>query len=225
MQFDEEIIKCIPDNEKFICLYSGGKDCALAFSIARQKADAVALIHCIKENTERTIFHDQEKDVVEAQAKAIGLPLIYHYEDWWSKWDTLIKIYLKYKNEGVKYVVFGDLNSYDNAKIQIELCKGVGLIPCFPLWQASYDELIEELYKHKIVSIITNINHPSINAKFLGEVFDKDIYSHFQKIGIDPFGENGEFHTTVVSADCFSASINYIVSEKKEKDVFLKIIS
>lgn len=201
-------LRNIPVEESFLCMFSGGKDCGLALSMALQNNRAVALIHCVNKDS-TSLFHEQFEDVVQTQAAALNIPIIYKNFKWWVRWDKIVKMYKEYKEMGVKYVVFGDLRAEGNVDTQIKLCRSAGLIPCFPLYLLPYDYLINEMEKRNIQSVITTITHPAIGSEWLGRLFDRNAYEHFKEIGIDPFGENGEFHTTLINADFFDEPLKY----------------
>ena len=217
-------LRKIPENESFICMFSGGKDCGLALSMALQKGNAVELIHCLNKDNNTSLFHEQKADVVEAQAKALNIPIIYKNYKWWVRWDKIVQMYSKYKEQGIKYVVFGDLRAEGNVNTQIILCKSAGLVPCIPLYFLPYDFLISELEKRNIKSVITTITHPLINSDWLGKIFNRQAYEHFKNLGIDPFGENGEFHTTLINADCFNQPLQYQIIANDGKKIVIKII-
>lgn len=213
-----DFIRCIASGEPFICMFSGGKDCGLALSMALQNGTPAALLHFMNDQNEESMFHKQKTNIIEAQSMALNIPVIFQKYKWWVRWDKISKLYMDFRKQGVKYVVFGDLHIGKASRFQIQLCKSAGLIPCFPLYFLSYDILITEIEKRKIESIITIIDHPSIESKWLGKYFDRKAYDYFSKIDIDPFGEHGEYHTTLINADCFNRLIKYeIMSTDKRK--------
>ena len=216
---DMDKLRTIPNGAPFIFLFSGGKDTALALSIILEGgAKPIELLHCVDSENEASLFHEQRKEIVNAQASKLGIPIRYLPYKWWVRWDKIVKLYAEYRKKGVKYVAFGDLNSEGNIDFQVKLCISAGLIPCFPLCFIPYERLIKEIENRKIKSIITTINDGAIDSSFLGKCFDKEIYDRFKKLDIDPFGEAGEFHTTLVDANCFSEAIEYrytIIDERK----------
>jgi len=220
---EKEKLRKMPIGEPFICMFSGGKDSGLALSMTINKGKPIALVHYIDENSKESIFHKQKCEIIEAQATALNLPVVYQYNKWWVKWNKIVKMYMEYKKQGVKYVVFGDLVSEDNAKTQVTLCQSAGLIPCMPLWLLPYEILLDEIKERNIKSIITIINDPLIESKWLGKVFDRQAYECFKELGIDPFGENGEFHTTLVDADCFKSPLNYKIIANDSKKIVITV--
>ena len=208
--------------EPFICLFSGGKDCGMALSMAMQSGNAVALIHYIDEDNVSS-FHLQKREVIEAQSASLNIPVVYLYDNWWNKWNKLVKIFMEYEKQGVKYVVFGDLTENSNVKHQVTLCQSANIRPCLPLLSLPYEFLIDEIGKRNIKSVISTISHSLIENKWLGKVFDREVYGYFLKLGLDPFGESGEFHTTLVDADCFKYPLNYKITESNGEKIIIKI--
>lgn len=196
-----ESLRQLSEDQQFSIMYSGGKDASLALSKTITEGRLNSIIHCADYSKKKSLFHNQSISIVEKHAQTLNVPIHYLDSEWWIKWNRLISKYSELKKQGVTTIVFGDLNSRENIEMQYKLCMAVGLKACFPLYRIPYEELITELEKRRIVSIITTINSSKISSQWLGKNFDRIAYNAFKKIAIDPFGENGEFHTTVISAD------------------------
>lgn len=206
---NQKKLKKPPKNSSFICLYSGGKDSALALSIASEFATPSALITCV--GHDKSLFHEHSYDIIKTQSKKMNINLEC-FNGHWKELIKLAKIYKYYKKKGVKTVVFGDLNDIKNANRKIIACKLAGLKPCMPLWNVSYDELINLIKKYNIVSVITIVRPSMLDVKWLGKEFNQSIYESLCGNRIDPFGEKGEFHTTLVNSNLFSSPINYSIN-------------
>lgn len=205
---DEKSLTIVPKNKKGICLYSGGKDSGLALSMACENAEIVALINCCE--NEHPMFHQHNTDLMELQSQALKIPVKYSNGHWKDSDD--IEILLKeYKAQGVDFVVFGDICSIKNANRKIMLCKKVGLMPCMPLWNKDYDELFNEMKKRNLQCLLSSVR-PKIK-KFLGKILNDEVYDEFKKIGINPFGEMGEFHSTLLNLNIFDFPIRYDIKE------------
>ena len=207
---DVKKIREIPAGEKFVCMFSGGKDCGLALSKAISKeCTPVALIHCLSEPHHMSLFHKQGRSVAQAQADAIGVSLRCIEYKWWVNWKETLKMFEEYKAQGVKFVLYGDLSLDEIVENHAYLCNLAGLIPCVPLFHVDYSSIIDEMEKRKIVSVITAVDPSVLDRSWLGREYNREIYNCFDKMGIDPFGENGEFHTTLVSGDFFTSKFEY----------------
>lgn len=220
-------IETLPQHAPFVCLFSGGKDCNLALSLAMRSGSATALIHCVFDNDHKGyadyLNEKGQCEVVEKQASVLGLPITYHMGHW-TNWSRLVKIYIKYRENGVKYVVFGDLKNAENVAFQAKLCKSAGLIPFFPLFNKPYDWVMNQIEEKNINAIISVVRSGKIPFnKYLGRIFDRSVYNEFKSLGIDPMGENGEFHTTVLFSDRYKRKLEYMITEKDERQIHLNI--
>jgi uncharacterized protein (TIGR00290 family) len=209
MNIDYDINKLhrIPQGTKFICMFSGGKDSGLSLVKAMQMGQVVALIHILI--NDRSLYHKQEKKVLDAQAQAMDIPVEYINFKWWRDRKSAVELLLRYKSMGVEAVVFGDIYLKYIIKGHIPLCEQVGLLPCAPICGQPYELLIEEIESNKLISIITQINHLEINKKWLGHPYDRQVFEYLKTLKLDAFGENGEFHTTLVNGDCFKKKLRY----------------
>jgi len=191
-------LRRVPEGEKFICLFSGGKDSGLALSIAIRKANPLALVNCCEQG--RPLFHQHGKDILELQSQAINIPCRY-VEGHWKESKELLKLCVEYKEKGAAFILFGDINDKKNALRKIELCHQVGLKPCMPLWARDHNEICALLAEHKIKSLITTTR--PILYEELGKIFDEKLFFRLKKKGVNPLGEEGEFHSTLIDADIF----------------------
>ena len=201
---DENILRMIPKNKKGVCLYSGGKDSGLALSIACENSEIVALINCCEQK--HPMFHQHDMDLMELQSKSLKIPIAYSNGHWKESHEieTLLK---EYKAQGVEFVVFGDICSIKNANRKIKLCNSVGLKPCMPLWKKNYDWLFKEMKKRNLKCLLSSVR-PQIKD-CIEKILDDEIYEKFKKLDMNPFGEMGEFHGTLLDLDIFEFPIRY----------------
>lgn len=213
---NEDSLRMIPKNKSGVCLYSGGKDSGLSLSIACEQSKIVALINCCEQS--HPLFHQHDRDLMNLQSQSLKIPVVYA-NGHWKESPELEEILKDFKSQGVEFVVFGDICSIKNANRKIKLCKSVGLIPCMPLWNMTYDDLFNEAKKRNLKCLLSSVR-PEIKD-YIGEIFDDKMYDKFKKLEIDPFGEKGEFHSTLLDLDIFEFSIKYdIKSVNKCTDKF-----
>jgi diphthamide synthase (EF-2-diphthine--ammonia ligase) len=55
--------------------------------------------------------------------------------------------------------------------------------------------------------MIIVVNEEYLDKKYLGKIIDKDLIKEFNEIGIDPSGENGEYHTVVLDGPLFNKKL------------------
>lgn len=209
----------MPKGESFICSFSGGKDSALALSMACEVGNAKGIIHWSDKEENSSIFHCQNLSIIKEQAKCMDIPLtIVHNIPWENTRLKLVNLYKDYRKQGIKSIVFGDILDENSLKYQVTLCRVAGLTPRYPIWRKSHSELMVELENRHIKTIITRINTDLLDAKWLGKVYDRTIYKTFCFLDINPFGEYGEFHTTVVNADIFKDEMRYSLDDSSMTD-------
>ncbi|MFR2755396.1 MAG: hypothetical protein ACLTC0_07375 [Eisenbergiella massiliensis] len=231
MNFENSLVEQsfieMPKDEPFICSFSGGKDSALALSMACEKGEAKAIIHWCNKEKNTSIFHSQDLSIINCQAEHMNLPVIIANYTPWKHRVQLLRTYKELACKGIKSIVFGDINEIDSAKMQYILCHMAGLIPRYPLWNKTYNDLFMEIKSRRIKTVITRVNTAMLSSEWLGHVFDEKVYNTFCQMGIDPFGEKGEFHTTVVDADVFISPINYCITKNKgiDNEIILQLSS
>ncbi|MGE4131999.1 MAG: ATP-binding protein [Bdellovibrionales bacterium] len=181
--------------------WSSGKDSAFALSkLMRDSAYSVgALFTTINEKYGRVAMHSTRVELAKAQAAAIGLPIHFislpdpcsneQYED---RMRQFIEVARK---AGVESFGFGDLFLQDIRQYREKQLAGTGFEPVFPLWGVDTRTLSAEMIAN-IGAVITCVDLAKLPATFAGRVYD-DRFLNDLPPGIDPCGENGEFHTFV----------------------------
>jgi len=104
------------------------------------------------------------------------------------------------------HLAFGDLFLEDIRQYREEKLCGTGFTPIFPVWGQDTSLLARRMVKSGIRAIVTALNPTMIPAKFAGRWFDSNFLAELPE-GVDPLGENGEFHTCVVDGPMFSSPI------------------
>ena len=158
----------MPLGEPFICSFSGGKDSVLALSLASEKGNAKGLIHWSNKLTSYVhVFMNSQFLIVKQQALNLDLPLTITSFSPKEHRLELLKIYEDFASQGIKSIVFGDIYLMDSVKLQSILCKKAGLIPRYPLWERNYADLMRNINKHEIISIISRINIEKLDSKWV----------------------------------------------------------
>lgn len=204
---DVQQLRTLKKNEPFVCLFSGGKDCGIALALACQSGNPISLIHCMDGSVSSN--HHQKIDVIEKQAFAMGIPLSILLCDMRSKqYIYYLARELKHFNvDTVKSLVTGTIYDIHAHKIYTTICSNASMTLKCPLWGYSDKEILATLNANDIKAIITTINDSRISSSWLGKIYDASTYDAFQKLGIHPFGEYDEFHTTLIDANFFKKKI------------------
>lgn len=214
--------------EKAIFCWSGGKDSALAFYkvILEDKFEIVALLTTINETFKRISMHGVREELLDEQAASIGLPLIKMYvnEGTYAEYEKeMEKLLLEQKAKGVTKVVFGDIFLEDLRLYRENNLAKVGLKAEFPLWKKNTTELINEFLKLNFKTITCCVNDAYLKEDKVGVEIDSEFIKSLPK-GVDPCGENGEYHTFCYAGPIFKTPIKFSVGEKIYKPLEIKII-
>ena len=111
------------------------------------------------------------------------------------------------RKQGITAGVFGDIDFPPHLEWEEKVCAKADIIPYLPLWEDARPALLHEFIALGYKALIVRVNENKLNRKFLGRIINGEIVGKFQKIGIDPCGENGEYHTLVVGGPIFSRSL------------------
>jgi uncharacterized protein (TIGR00290 family) len=206
--------------------WSSGKDSAWALHLLRQNAnvEVVALITTFNQTANRVAMHAVRRDLVLAQAERTGLPL-WPIELPWPcpnkvYEDIMADIYKRAAGEGIAAIAFGDLFLEDIRSYRERQLEPTGLTPLFPVWHLPTAGLARKMIHAGVKAKITCVDPVKLDRSFAGRDFDSDFLNDLPT-GIDPCGENGEFHTFVYETPAFSSSIAIGVGEVVERDAFV----
>lgn len=201
--------------------WSGGKDSCLALHhiLAADTFEVHCLLTTVNEAFNRVSMHGVREALLIAQAESIGIPLyqvrlsesptMEAYEESMHKHlDTL-------RSKGVEYSIFGDIFLEDLRTYREQKLAQIGLKSVFPLWKRDTKELISEFISLGYRTIVVCAQEGL--EDFCGRVIDEHFIADLPA-GIDPCGENGEFHTFVFDGPIFKSPIEFSLGEKVYKE-------
>ncbi|HUE88692.1 MAG TPA: hypothetical protein VMO26_21655, partial [Vicinamibacterales bacterium] len=212
---------------KIIVSWSSGKDSAwMLHTLQQQHPGAVAgLLTTLNEAFDRVAMHAVRRTLLEAQAAAAGLPLHAIGLPWPCPNDEyerrMSQAVQGFVAEGFTHVAFGDLFLEDVRRYREARLAGTGLLPMFPLWKTQPTaDLAREMISGGLRAVLTCVDPRKIPATFAGRSFDLDLLADLPP-GVDPCGENGEFHSFVWDGPMFRHAITAHVGEIVERDGFV----
>jgi uncharacterized protein (TIGR00290 family) len=213
----------MPEKEKVLLSWSGGKDSASAFHEISQdlRYEIVGLLTTVTEDYRRISMHGVREALLEQQARSIGLPLskvLISKNGSNEEYESQMKeALLKFQQSGVNTVVFGDIFLEDIRKYREGNLARVGMKGVFPIWKK--DNLPQTFIDSGFKAIVTCIDAKALNKKFVGRLIDREFLDELPA-GIDPNGENGEFHSFVFDGPIFHQKIDFILGEVVHRDGF-----
>lgn len=199
--------------------WSTGKDSALAlYKILKENNYIVAtLVTTVNKQLGKVSMHGIPENLLEDQAKSIGLPLykIYFSEEAsMEEYNRAMKDSLKILVDGnYEYAVFGDLFLEDLKRYREEKLAELGLKGVFPLWKRDSKELIQEFFDLGFKAVTVSVNAKFLDESFVGRLLDENFINDLPP-NVDVCGENGEFHTFVYDGPIFSYPIKFSIGEK-----------
>jgi uncharacterized protein (TIGR00290 family) len=206
--------------------WSGGKDSAMALHVLSERPDvrAVALLTTVTETYDRISMHGVRRELLVQQAQSIGLPLhevrippqcvnpIYE-----ARMEEALRIYYA---EGVRTVAFGDIFLQDLRVYREKNLARIGMTALFPIWKRDTRELIRSFHAANFRAIAACIDPKALDRSFAGRELD-DAFFRDLPAGVDPCGENGEFHTFVFDGPIFHNPISIRTGKIVERDSFI----
>jgi diphthamide synthase (EF-2-diphthine--ammonia ligase) len=121
--------------------------------------------------------------------------------------------------QGISAVAFGDLFLEDIRAYRERQLQGTGLEPLFPLWQIPTGQLARDMVRGGLRAKLVCVDPKKLPPEFVGREFDSSLTSDLPP-GVDPCGENGEFHTCVYAGPMFSQAIPIVTGERVLRDGF-----
>lgn len=193
---------------KFIASFSGGKDSVLALYKAMQVGEAVGLIVMLEEQGKRSRSHGMPPELIRAQADSIGLPLYSAAASWTDYEHHFIRLLEDAKTLGAEALVTGDMNLTAHGCWQDEVARIAGLKLGLPLWEMDHREAVVEFIRLGFEAVIVTVNLSlGMREDDLGRMLTIEFVKELEDRGIDPCGEGGEFHTTVIDGPIFKQPI------------------
>jgi uncharacterized protein (TIGR00290 family) len=184
----------------------------------------VALITTFNSAANRVAMHAVRRDLVEAQAERTGISLWAVELPWpcsnLNYEEQMRSVYERATAEGITAIAFGDLFLQDIRDYRVRQLQGTGIEPLFPVWQIPTEQLGRDMIAAGLKAKITCVDPSKLVKSFVGRDYDLE-FLRALPAGIDPCGENGEFHTFVYDAPVFSRPIGVQSGEVVERDGFV----
>ena len=85
-----------------------------------------------------------------------------------------------------------------------QMCEAAGLTAVEPLFGSSTLALFEEWTDSGADALIVTARAELLDQTWLGRPLRRDMLDSFTRLGVDPCGERGEYHTVVTNSPLFS---------------------
>jgi uncharacterized protein (TIGR00290 family) len=210
---------------KALIAWSSGKDSAWALHEVRRTGhyEVVGALTTVTETFGRVSMHGVREELLQAQYEAARLsstivPIPFPCPN--GLYEARMEAALTdAKAAGITHVIFGDLFLEDVRAYREQKLAGSGIAPIFPLWSRPTDALAREMIEGGIETYLVCVDLKQLAKNFAGRRFDHGLLNDLPA-GIDPCGENGEFHSFVASGPMFQHAIPVAVGETVEREGF-----
>ena len=187
--------------------WSGGKDaCFGYFKAIKEGCEVSHLLNNISDDYRRVRFHGSEAEMIQLQAKAMQLPLIQNEtaaQNYARQYKQIVRGMI---SDGIDGIIFGDIFVRANRDFAERICTELGIKAMFPLWGSNTEELFLEFIDAGFEAIVTGAI-PDFDRRWIGHGLDLDLLNYLKDKGFDSCGENGEYHTLVLSGPLFKQKI------------------
>ncbi len=205
--------------------WSSGKDSAWAYYKTHEQYGISAVLTTLTRPYERISMHGVREQLLDCQAHMLNLPC---HKVWLPKagssndmYEQVMKETLRrLRDSGITQLIFGDLFLEDIREYRERQMKEVGMQAIFPLWQRNTSELGNSMIEAGLKAIVTCIDSRKLDTSFAGRQYDRQFIADLPS-GVDPCGENGEFHSFVYDGPFFREAIKVKTGETVERGDFI----
>lgn len=206
--------------------WSCGKDGAFALHELRAHDDVEVdgLLTTLDAEAGAVAMSLVPSELLYRQAAALGLPVRVVELPWPCPNDVYEQrtgaALTQLRRDGADEIVFGDLFLADVRAYRERSLIGTGLEPRFPLWGRPTGVLAGEMLEAGLRAVIVCVDPSLAPAELAGRWWDEELLGDLPG-GVDPCGENGEFHTFVTDGPGFAHPVDVAVGEIAERDGFV----
>jgi len=208
---------------KALIAWSGGKDCAYALHVVREagEVEIVGALTTLTDPFDRVSVHGVRADLLRMQLAAAGLPATIVRIPYPCPNDAyeqaMAAAMVQARAEGISHVVFGDLYLADIRAYREAKLAGSGIAPLFPLWGRPTGALAREMIAAGLQATVVAVDPNRVPRAIAGRRFDAALLADLPH-GVDPCGENGEFHSFVTAGPMLARHVVVRSGETVERD-------
>ena len=189
--------------------WSGGKDSCLAlYEALRMGCKVTHLVNFISNEEKRVRFHGTDAGLIVLQGAALGMEVA-QFETDWDGYERDFKAGVRgLLPTGLKGMVFGDIYVDEHKEWVERVCGEIGIKALEPLWNRPASDVLSQFIELGFEAVVVSANTKYIDEEWVGRAVDSDFQDYLSSKGIDPCGENGEYHTVVINGPLFSRRIS-----------------
>jgi len=204
--------------------WSGGKDSALAlWALREENAMPATLLSTLTAEYDRVSMHGVRRSLLRRQASAAGLPLVeidIPSECSNDVYERRMEAAFASELAAVEEVAFGDLFLEDVRTYRESRLARAGRRARFPVWGRDTAALARQFLAAGFRAVLVCVDPRALDPSFVGRDYDERLLDDLPG-GVDPCGENGEFHTFVTAGPVFAQPVACRRGEVVEREGFV----
>lgn len=208
--------------------WSGGKDSLLALDRARTAGLEIHwLVNIYEGTTGRVRFHGVRKELIQAQARALGIELLQEKTGPETFEHAFFRALDEVKRLGAGGIVFGNIHLADIRAWYEERTTARGFEHVEPLWGSSPSSLLREFVERGHQARVVSVYLTCGRKEWLGRDFSQDFIAELERCeNVDVCGERGEYHSFAFSGPLFHAPLEPYASAQFELEnhLFLDVV-
>lgn len=191
---------------KAIASWSGGKDsCLAAFKATKSGYEVAWLLTFFSQEFRRSLSHGIEMKLMSEQARAVGLPSVQRIvprgmEEYEQEFISAVQ---ELKAKGAEAMVFGDIALEEHKEWIEKQCGSLRIKPVEPLWGRESRDVFLDFTSAGFEATVVAADSKIFGPQFVGRKVDEDLLKDLEALGVDPAGEQGEYHTLVTEGPLF----------------------
>lgn len=213
-------------DEPTVLFWSGGKDAALALCELQDSGGVDALLTTYDEEGGDVPFQSLSIDAIRLQARSLGLPLIEVGLPPEAPNEVYIERVLgaleREFGESGATVAFGDVFLEEIRAWREEMFRDSPYRTIFPIWSRDTDALAARFVDRGFRAVVSCVDTRALSVDELGATYDQSFLGRLPP-GVDPCGENGEFHTVVFDGPPFGGELRVELGERDEGAPFVTV--
>jgi uncharacterized protein (TIGR00290 family) len=184
--------------------WSGGKDSCAALHRVHSDFNVVSMVTMFDDGAERSRSHGLRPEVVAAQADRLGVNQIVGRCTWQTYDEAFHQALDEARARGITHVIFGDITFDEHRQWAERMCAASGLAAVEPLWGESTELLFHDWVSSGAEALIVTARAEFLDETWLGRRLRAELLPELVRLGVDPCGERGEYHTVVTDSPLFT---------------------
>ena len=174
--------------------------------------------------TERVRFHATRIELIGEQAAATGVGRFLAEGTAWPEMEArLLGVLSRLRGEGYAGVVLGDIHLADVRAWYEDRVRAAGLEHVEPLWGEAPAVLLDEFVAGGGRAVVTCVDLERLEESWLGRVVDEAFAGEIAELGVDPCGENGEYHSFAFAGPMFRRPVAWTPGRRRREGRFLQL--